>query len=106
MIALHADWSMHAAKRYHALARQRDNIWHIAAPRLVGEPMALLRPLLSEGAPVFMGLDLPLGLPRAYAAHCAEADFPAFASETGHALLSATRDGDDFRFVLRRRADG
>ena len=78
MIALHADWSMHAAKRYHALARQRDNIWHIAAPRLVGEPMALLRPLLSEGAPVFMGLDLPLGLPRAYAAHCAEADVPAF----------------------------
>lgn len=36
----------------------------------------------------------------------AEADFPAFASETGHALLSATREGDDFRFVLRRRADG
>ena len=78
MIALHADWSMHAAKRYHALARQRDKIWHIAAPRLVGDPMALLRPLLAEGPPVFMGLDLPLGLPRAYAAHCAEADFPAF----------------------------
>jgi len=36
----------------------------------------------------------------------AEADFPSFASETGHALLSATREGDDFRFVLRRRADG
>ena len=66
MIALHADWSMHTPKRYHALARRRNDTWHIAAPRLVGEPMALLRPLLAEGPPVFMGLDLPLGLPRPY----------------------------------------
>lgn len=36
----------------------------------------------------------------------AETDFPAFASETGHALLSATRDGEGFRFVLRKRCDG
>jgi tRNA 2-thiouridine synthesizing protein A len=36
----------------------------------------------------------------------AETDFPAFASETGHALLSATRQGEDFRFVLRKRSDG
>jgi hypothetical protein len=78
VIALHADWSMHAAKRYHALARRVDDFWALAAPRLVGEPMALLAPLLAEGVPVAMGLDLPLGLPRAYAAHCAEADFPAF----------------------------
>lgn len=78
MIALHADWSMHAAKRYHAMARRMDDFWDVTAPRLVGDPMALLRPLLAEGVPVAMGLDLPLGLPRAYAAHCAEADFPAF----------------------------
>jgi len=36
----------------------------------------------------------------------AETDFPAFAQETGHVLLSATRQDDVFRFVLRRRADG
>lgn len=34
-------------------------------------------------------------------------DFPAFADETGHALLSSeTAAGGEFRFVLRRRAEG
>ncbi len=36
----------------------------------------------------------------------AEKDFAAFANETGHVLLSATREEEVFRFVLRRRADG
>lgn len=36
----------------------------------------------------------------------AEKDFVAFADETGHVLLSATREAEVFRFVLRRRADG
>ncbi len=30
------------------------------------------------GGAVALGVDLPVGLPRAYAAQCAEADFPAF----------------------------
>lgn len=34
----------------------------------VGDPAALVSRLLAEGAPLAMGLDLPLGLPRAYAA--------------------------------------
>jgi tRNA 2-thiouridine synthesizing protein A len=36
----------------------------------------------------------------------AEADFPAFAQETGHALLSMEREGEALRIVLRKRADG
>ena len=32
----------------------------------------------------------------------AEKDFPAFAEETGHALLSATRQGEELRFVLKK----
>ena len=69
---------MHAGKRYYALARLVLGKWRAEAPRLVGDPAALLAGLLAEGQPVAMGLDLPLGLPREYAARCAEADFPAF----------------------------
>jgi len=36
----------------------------------------------------------------------AEKDFAAFAEETGHILLSTTRQEEVFRFVLRRRSDG
>ncbi len=78
MIVLHADWSMHPPKRYYALARLVRGKWRAEAPRLVGAPEALLAALLAEGQPVAMGLDLPLGLPREYAAHRAEPDFPAF----------------------------
>jgi len=78
MIALHADWSMHPAKRFLCLARRDARGWRIAAPAPVGDPAALLRMLCAEGVPVVMGLDLPLGVPRAYAAMRAEPDFPAF----------------------------
>ena len=44
----------------------------------MGDPALLVSRLLAEGAPVVLGLDLPLGLPRAYAKDCAAPDFPAF----------------------------
>ena len=90
MIALHADWSMHPAKRYYSLARRVDAKWWLVNPALVGQPAALLASLLAEGPAVAMGLDLPLGLPRDYAAHCPQADFPAF-------LRDSTARPDFFR---------
>jgi hypothetical protein len=53
-------------------------MWRAAAPIPVGDPARLVTRLLAEGAPVALGLDLPLGLPRAYAKDCAAVDFPAF----------------------------
>ncbi|SDD71768.1 hypothetical protein [Belnapia rosea] len=50
----------------------------MAAPRPVGSLDALLAGLLRGGQPVALGLDLPLGLPRAYAAGRAEAGFLEF----------------------------
>ena len=38
---------------------------------------------MAPGVPVALGLDLPLGLPRAYAASRPEADFPAFLRSLG-----------------------
>ncbi len=81
---------MHPGKRYYALARRVGFKWMAQAPRLVGEPGALLASLLAEGLPVAMGLDLPLGVPREYAAHCPEPDFPAF-------LRARLGDADFFR---------
>jgi hypothetical protein len=77
VIAAHADWSTHPAKRWMALAR-RAGAWRMEAPRLVGDTSALLPDLLRGGAPVVLGLDVPLGVPRGFARDRAEADFPAF----------------------------
>lgn len=88
-LAAHADWSVAPGKRWVALARPvlgtrreggRDG-WRVSvAP--VGEVATLLARLLraARGGPVAFGLDAPIGLPRAYAAHHAAdyPDFPAF----------------------------
>ncbi|WP_328702563.1 hypothetical protein [Belnapia mucosa] len=52
--------------------------WEAVAPRPVGPLDSLLPGLLAPGLPVALGLDLPLGLPRAYAAGRREAGFPEF----------------------------
>ena len=90
MIAVHADWSMHPGKRYHAWARRVDGKWVAHAPAPVGEPGAWLARFLQlgeksgkqsgekSGEAVAMGLDLPLGLPRAFAEGREEDGFPAF----------------------------
>jgi len=84
VIAAHADWSAHPAKRWIALSC-RDSGWRMAAPRLVGDTARLLPDLLRSGAPVVLGLDLPLGVPRGWAEGRGEPDFPAF-------LAGLTRD--------------
>ncbi|MBE9607697.1 hypothetical protein IAI18_22730 [Acetobacteraceae bacterium H6797] len=79
MLAAHADWSTDPRKRWVSLARRdAPGRWEVAAPVPVGEPARLMEALLAPGLPVAMGLDLPLGLPRAYAETRDEADFPAF----------------------------
>ena len=53
--------------------------WLVAAPCPVGDLGTLLERLAASDATVALGVDFPLGLPRAYAArHAAEADFPGF----------------------------
>jgi hypothetical protein len=54
--------------------------WTLTAPRPVGDVSTLLARLAeeAEGGAVALGADLPIGLPRAYAATRLEANFPAF----------------------------
>jgi hypothetical protein len=76
----HADWSVDPRKRWITVLRPAPTGWSLAAPRLVGDVGTLLSRLgtEAEGNAVALGADLPIGLPRAYAATRSEADFPAF----------------------------
>lgn len=80
LLAAHADWSLDARKRWMAVARQEGGTWAALAPEPVGEARTLPARLLhrAEGAPVVLGLDLPLGLPRAYAPLAGAEDFLGF----------------------------
>jgi hypothetical protein len=78
LVAAHADWSVDPRKRWVTVAHRRAGRWLAEAPGPVGDPATLLHRLLAPGAPVALGLDLPLGVPREFAAGRAEAGFPAF----------------------------
>ena len=55
--------------------------WRVAAPEPVGDPATLLARLRARagGDAVALGIDCPIGLPRAYAArHAVQANFPSF----------------------------
>ncbi len=79
-IVAHADWSVDPRKRWVAVARRDADVWRLAAPVPVGEVATFLARLraMAGGGPVALGVDLPLGLPRAYAAGLPETGFPAF----------------------------
>ena len=79
-LAAHADWSIDPRKRWITVARRTAVGWRLSAPRLVGEVSTLLARLVgeAEGGAVALGVDLPIGLPRAYAAGRPEADFLGF----------------------------
>jgi hypothetical protein len=79
-LAAHADWSLDARKRWVAVARFESGVWQVRDPAPVGEVGTFLARLRSAaaGAPVALGLDLPLGLPRAYAGRLPDAGFVPF----------------------------
>ena len=83
-IVAHADWSVDPRKRWVAVARRDNDAWHLAAPEPVGEVATFLARLraAAQGGAVALGVDLPIGLPRAYAARLTERDFLHFLTTT------------------------
>ena len=80
MIVAHADWSIDPRKRWVAIARRERQGWRLAAPVPVGNVATFLQRLceMAAGGAVALGVDLPLGLPRAYAINLSERDFLHF----------------------------
>ena len=70
--------------------------WRLAAPVPVGDVATFLARLraMARGGAVALGVDLPIGLPRAYAARLPERDFLHFLATTAHAagFLPGLRD--------------
>ena len=98
-IVAHADWSVDPRKRWVAVARRDGDVWRLAAPAPVGDVATFLARLraAAEGGAVALGVDLPIGLPRAYAAGLPERDFLHF--------LTATATRPDFFQVCATLAE-
>ncbi len=86
VLVVHADWSKHAAKRWMTVIRPASPAgaapaWRVGGPEPVGDPATLLARLRARagGGALALGIDCPIGLPRAYAArHARQPDFCAF----------------------------
>ena len=79
-IVAHADWSVDPRKRWVTVAQRDADVWRLGAPAPVGEVATFLARLraVAAGGAVALGVDLPIGLPRAYAARLLEKDFLHF----------------------------
>ena len=85
MLAVHADWSVDPRKRWMAVAEPRPGGWTLTPPQPVGDLPTLFDRLVARDRTIALGVDLPLGLPRAYAQqHAQEANFPAFLRALEH----------------------
>ena len=84
-LVAHADWSIDPRKRWITLAHRTTMGWTLHEPTLVGDVSTLLTGLIGQagGGAVALGADLPIGLPRAYAAGRPEPDFPTFLRHVG-----------------------
>lgn len=94
-LAVHADWSVDARKRWMCVAVPGATGWHLMV-QPVGSVETLLPRLLSaaQGGPVALGVDFPIGLPRAYAAGRA-GDFRSFLRDAPSGFFDVADTIDD-----------
>jgi hypothetical protein len=83
-LAAHADWSVDPRKRWVAMARRAKAGWTLLTPVPVGEVGSFIARLraAADGGAVALGLDLPLGIPRAFAAGREASGFLEFLRQT------------------------
>ncbi|MBK7926490.1 MAG: hypothetical protein IPJ98_03085 [Bryobacterales bacterium] len=83
---VHCDWSIHAAKRWRAVARlQADGAYAIAEPEPAGR-LETFFATLRAGDPdglIAAGFDFPIGVPRRYASKAGILRFPDVLSRFG-----------------------
>jgi hypothetical protein len=114
-LVAHADWSVAPAGRWLAVARrQPGGHYQLHAPVPAGPPPTLLARLRrglrrggrrASGAgrrTVFLGLDVPIGVPAAYAARAGIADFRALLDALGEGAAGDRSGWEDFGRVADR----
>ncbi len=83
----HADWGTNPRKRWQAVAsRTADGRYHVTAAEPVGDTatwLDRLRQRADPGGSILLGLDLPLGVPLAWAQRAGVADFAALLPQLG-----------------------
>ena len=85
-LVAHADWSAGAAKRWMAQAVLLEGRYRACAPAPVGEPGTFLQRMREAAGPhgaVFLGFDMPIGLPAPYAERAGINDFLSVLPELG-----------------------
>ncbi|CAJ0882699.1 hypothetical protein AMST5_03361 [freshwater sediment metagenome] len=63
---IHADWSMHANKKWMAIAERTESGWRVSASCRVPPVSEFFEKHLFNGKTVLAGFDFPIGLPLAY----------------------------------------
>ncbi|MEQ8745802.1 hypothetical protein [Pyruvatibacter sp.] len=76
-----ADWSVNARGRWMCRVERDGDRFHLHAPEPVGDPETLVERVAAGARSTLLGLDLPIGLPRRYAAAAGIASFRAFLDE-------------------------
>ncbi|MBC2834075.1 DUF429 domain-containing protein [Paragemmobacter straminiformis] len=74
----HCDWSVERKKRWMAVATRSGDHWRIFPPEPVGTTHDLFERLArssTDGQPIFVGFDFPIGLPVAYGQKVDIADY-------------------------------
>lgn len=81
-LVAHADWSVDPRKRWIAIARRNGDRYRLSPPAPVGDVTTLVERLGADGS-AFIGLDLPLRVPRVWAARARIASFPSLLGQLG-----------------------
>jgi hypothetical protein len=82
-LIVHADWSLRAARRRQCAARLIAGGYRLMPPEPVGPLEDWLDRLQAGGRTVLLGLDLPIGLPAAYARAAGVDDFAHLLARLG-----------------------
>lgn len=88
-LVAHADWSVAPAKRWLALAALQAGAYRAQPSQPVGDPQTLLSRLRALAGPdgaVLLGVDLPIGLPLAYARQVGVDDFVTWLPRLGQGV--------------------
>ena len=101
-VIVHADWSTDPRKRWMATATLDGDVYRVSGPAAVEQSAALVQSAVhsASGGCAVLGLDFPIGVPRAYAQLAHVESFLDVLPELGTGSGSTILPLDPTRFRL------